>query len=288
MTVGKKPKVQIQGGDLWSSGTVNTSTSVKSNTTFGSWVEYGIFAAKSVSGMASGAAFSGSGLSSASVTKYSKLSFNNTDNSDCKTTSIGCYSTTRSLPDVAANFSTSDSSQVFSGGSLNDKQGIYRVTENNISIDASDIQKGQWVVINAPDATVTITGDIKYTSDTLTNINDIPQVIIIAKNIIINNSVTNVDSWLIAKNDDKTGSIKTCEEVGNVVSKCNNKLTVNGPVITDQLYLYRTAGSGAGGESGSSAETFNLRPDAYLWSYSQASKSSRVQTIYTTELPPRL
>ena len=35
------------------------------------------------------------------------------------------------------------------------------------------------------------------------------------------------------------------------------------------------------------AEIFNLRADAYLWAYSQASRYTEAQTTYTRELAPR-
>ena len=67
--------------------------------------------------------------------------------------------------------------------------------------------------------------------------------VIIAKNIVIKAGVTNVDAWLIANNEATTGTIYTCDQVGNSSGVCDGKLLVNGPVVTDHLYLYRTAGS---------------------------------------------
>ena len=58
--------------------------------------------------------------------------------------------------------------------------------------------------------------------------------------------------------------------------------------MAKQLWLRRTAGSGTDLASGDPAEVFNLRPDAYLWAATRATGSGRVQTMYTTELPPRL
>jgi hypothetical protein len=117
--------------------------------------------------------------------------------------------------------------------------------------------------------------------------------VIIAKNINIAdvvgaNTVTNIDAWLIAQG----GTINTCSDVDKDANLstdiCKDKLTVNGPVMTDKLYLRRTAGSGTGANSGDPAEVFNLPASAYLWSITQASKSkSNVQTVYSTELPPR-
>lgn len=288
ITVSDKPKVQVLGGDLMVGGLVNTSTSTISGSIYGSWDEYGILAGKSISGMASAAAFAG-GFSGSinTASSYSKLSFNNTNNtnSNCKSSStIGCYLTSTSLPDVASSFTTTSSTPVLSSGSLTSvASGVYKIN-SNISISASTITKGKWIVINAVGKTITITGDIKYTDDTLHSISEIPQVIIIADNINISDSVTNIDSWLIAKN----GYINTCSAVaiGEKLSSnvCNKQLTVNGPVVANQLYLRRTYT----GTGDTPAEIFNLPEDTYLWSYAHASDNTRIQTVYTTELPPRL
>jgi len=177
-------------------------------------------------------------------------------------------------PNVAANLSGLPSGTYTASG--------------NVSLSGGNIEKSQYIVINAPSATITITGNINYTNGTLQKLSDIPQVVIIANKIVINSDVINVDAWLIAKNSSNTGEIYTCEILGDTINKCNKPLVVNGPVMTNKLYLRRTGGSGAGTASGDPAEVFNLRPDAYLWAFSRAATNGRIRTVYTTELPPRL
>lgn len=299
-TIGKKPKVQIWGGDLLVrgvSGLVTTSTSVKDGLTFGSWAEYGIIAGGKITGAASGAAFAGVGLANPTVAKYSTLSFSNFGNKkDCVLTNtvnpntIGCYKSEHSIPEVAASFPVTIPTNIFASGSALTgglSSGVYKVSGNSISINGGNIERGQWIVINAPNATINIGKNINYSNGTMHSISDLPQVVIIAKKIIINRDVTNVDAWLIAKNDDGSGSIQTCDEEGKAISQCTKKLVVNGPVMTNKLYLRRTFGSGDGATSGEPAEVFNLRADAYLWAFNRASINGRIQTVYTTELPPR-
>jgi hypothetical protein len=48
-----------------------------------------------------------------------------------------------------------------------------------------------------------------------------------------------VDGWLIAKG----GSIKNLFKEARSINECNKSLTINGPVVADKLYLYRTAGA---------------------------------------------
>ncbi|MEI6850419.1 MAG: hypothetical protein WCK26_00450 [Candidatus Saccharibacteria bacterium] len=298
--IGKKPKVQIWGSDLlvgraFSGGVapakVQTSTSNNNGTMFGSWVEYAIFATGTIRGTASSSAFA-TGLSSGD---YSRLSFSNSgskilaDETTCA--APGCYGLSGFIPDVAANFPIIDgiTPSITSTSSID-----LSTIANNIVYTATDnlkisgnIPKGKWIVINAPTANVIIENNITYNAsdEELKTIQDIPQLVIIANNITINNNVTNVDAWLIAKGT--SGEIKTCTGEAITASECNKTLIFNGPVMAKKLYLWRTAGSNVD-SPGAPAEIINLRADAYLWAKSRSLNESRIRTVYTTELPPRL
>lgn len=289
----KKPKVQIWGGDLWVNGAIRASNSVKNianvNRTFGSWAEYGIFATGSITGIASGSVFAGPGLADSTICKYNILSFVNAVSPVapfCTGIGIGNYSSNHSIPDVAASFSgagTAISGNV-TPSSLD--SGIY--SGNNLTLATSELAPGKSIIIKAS-GTVTIVGNQTYNQDNngskYKSGLQLPQLVIIADKIIINHDVINVDAWLVAKGNN--GTIETCDIVGDTANKCNLMLTVNGPVMAQKLYLRRTAGSGVEAASGNPAEIFNLRADAYLWAAAQSSISSRAQTVYITELPPR-
>ncbi|MET0980043.1 MAG: hypothetical protein ABWX90_02205, partial [Candidatus Saccharimonadales bacterium] len=120
-------------------------------------------------------------------------------------------------------------------------------------------------------------------------ISQVPQVIIIARNINITNAATQIDAWLLTTG--ATGAINTCSDRALTAplnaTVCNNQLTVNGPVVTEHLHLRRTAGSDTAADAGRPAEVFNLRPDAYLWAQARASQAGKAQTVYSVELPPR-
>ena len=177
----------------------------------------------------------------------------------------------------------------------NAMQGVYKTSLTSLSLTSSaDIPAGKWVVINAPNTTVTISGNIRYTTSAIPKVGSIPQVVIIAKNIIIADAVTNVDAWLIAAGTGVDGRINTCGAGGvaetTVVTtlNCNQVLTVNGPVVANHLIMRRTAGAGVAAQARDPAEVFNLRPDAYFWaSVYSTSSASRVPTASTKELPPR-
>ncbi len=292
ITIGKKPKVQITGGNLSAGGLVNTSTSIKNSRMFGSWTEYGVFAVGSISGMASGSAFaSPAGLSGYSVCGYSTLSFTNV-----KTGATSCSGNAGTIGNyVGANTATSVASSFPGGNAIPDNSvsadslvlgsGTYIGNKTgDLTLSASTLAAGKSVILKV-NGTVTITGDQFYENKTYTNASELPQLIIIANNINITDNVANIDAWLVAN----SGNINTCSNFsGNLtVNKCSKKLIINGPVSAKKLLLYRTAGSGVGVNSGDPAEIFNLRADAYLWSAAYAKANNKIQSVYTTELPPR-
>jgi hypothetical protein len=303
--IGKKPKVNIEGGDLLVGGLVKTSTTDKNvlgiNYRFGSWAEYGIIAKESIIGAGSGAAFAKNGLvinnDNDDICQSSKLSFANTPlaGTSCNglTDSIGHYTNTSAVPNVAANFP--DTTDRITGDVVLNSKNSGTYMANDVTLDLSELDQGKSIIIKAT-GTVTIKGNQTYKSNGYSKISQIPQLVIIAKTINITNNVTQIDAWLITNQKDSTddhyGSINTCSDVpitANLsTNMCNNKLTVNGPVMTDKLYLRRTAGSEIGTNSSNPAEVFNLRADSYLWAFAQASKNGRIHTVYTTELPPRL
>ena len=310
--IGKSPKTQVLGGDLIVGGDVNTSFSQIGNTYYGSWAEYGIIASGGISGAASGAAFAGpGGLSTYSPNNpvtSSQLSFANTPPFiNCSkiqpdvTPTGGCYKSDVVTPNIAASFPVTNSTPLTSSFDLSNLSSGTYTASGTITITGGNILAGTSIIINAPTATVKITGNITYdTSTPLSSISNIPQVVIIAKNIYIYDfvsstiTVNHIDAWLIAQgqNGATDGVINTCFDVapGANLSAglCKDVLTVNGPVMTDNLYLRRTAGSGTSASSGDPAEVFNLPASAYLWSMYQASSSkSNVQTVYGTEMPPR-
>lgn len=318
--VAVKPLVQVWGGDLSAgksflgtsvavpAANIETSTSTKTiagtNYTFGAWVEYGIFATGTIKNIASAAAYAGTGatqgLTNSSLCKSTYLSFNNASGGQNVCTggaykTVGTYTTTRSIPDVASNYPITSGTPQFGSKDINSgaTQGLY-TSSSDITLAGGTIGAGRWIVINAPNANVTITGNITYTSAALSSVSDIPQMVIIAKNINILDAVTQIDAWLIAKPSAALadGVINTCSSVSLLTQLssaiCPKPLVVNGPVMANKLYLRRTTGPGTGVASGNPAETFNLRADAYLWAYAHTTSNGRVQTVYTTELPPRL
>jgi hypothetical protein len=261
---------------------------------YGSWAEYGIIATGGISGAASGAAFAGpTGLSGIEATPCgeNQLSFTNAGSSSCDGTAIGNYTNAADIPNVAGSFPnrTPINIATVTPDSLLSAPGTYVGSRSgDLSLNVSTLAPGKSVIIIAS-GTVTIAGDQTYNSDNdgakYKDINQLPQLVIIANSIMINSGVQNVDAWLIANNSAASG-IYTCDTDSRSTGDCKLHLQVNGPVMTNHLYLRRTAGSDASG-FGVPAETFNLRADAYLWSISHATSKDSIQTVQNTELPPR-
>ncbi|HJM04405.1 MAG TPA: hypothetical protein QF549_02105 [Candidatus Saccharimonadaceae bacterium] len=301
VVVAKSPKIQVLGGDVVVGESsadpdrILTSTTRKSvsgtNRTYGSWGEYAISATGSIEGMASGAGYS-TGATSANFCTVSYLTLTNAGSNICDGSSPkGNFEYGAGLPDISARFGSGQSLGSAASVDLSDQSNGVYTTNRTINVNAdNDIGVGRWVVINAPNQTVNITGDIRYTGAPLSSAADIPQVVIIANRINIRESVQRVDAWLIASGTN--GVINTCSQISNPVTqldagRCDDRLTVNGPIAARQLLLYRTAGAGTGSASGDPAEVFNLRPDAYLWATYYSSTAGRIQTVSTQELPPR-
>lgn len=308
VVISKKPKVQVLGGDLIVGrgsasnpsriSNVDTSVSRPTPTTYyGSWAEYGIVASGSVTSMASGSAYVG-GASTDVMCSLSLLTLTNGGNPTCNASNIGHYTHTTTSPNIAGRFPISPTTPYITDTSISlmgdNLSGLYAVTPATLQISGGgDIPVGRWVVINAPNTDVTINGNIRYTSNDLTSIADVPQVIIIARNIIVADNVENIDAWLVATGSGNEGRVNTCG-AGGVneatlphAGQCNLKLTINGPVSANRLLLRRTAGAGTGTQSGNPAEVINLRADAYIWASGYSPGTGRLPTVMVTELPPR-
>lgn len=300
---------------------------------FGSFSEYGIFAPSNITLMASGSGLNG-GRTQSAQSAWSPYTFTKKTSG---TNDYGSYTTPNTkLPDVTSVFPVATAAAVsFPSNTLNlstlspksraIKPAPGSATNLTLTANAGNtLNNGQWLVVNAVGHNITIDRDIRYANGPFTNVNQIPQLIIIADNITINDNVTNVDAWLVAKNDPARptayGAIATCNQrvrwqsnantistnataqwlavnytLANTVANspaltigtCSNTLRINGPVIANKLYLRRTAGSGTGTAAGDPAEIINLRPDTYLWAQHRMNTNGAYRTMTVTELPPR-
>lgn len=288
--VSVKPRVNIIGGDLTvgkgTAGDISANTKTnwtyKGGQTYGSWVEYGLFGTNTIYNMSSAAQING-GIPVASCNLISNMTFSNI------TTAGGCggsYSYKSNMKNYKNLFKTD---QTISNSSVNldSLNGNYSFTGTSLNISSNSAITGKSVIINAPNATVFISSNINRVTTGL-NPTNIPQVVIIAKNIKIKDTVTNIDSWLLAPE----GNVDTCSSDASTnptslnltVNTCSSPLTINGPLVANKLYLLRTAGA----NPSDVAEKISLPADSYLWLYNRSKQNSQYYTTYTRTLPARL
>ena len=302
--VAKKPHFQVWGG-VYSPSSITASQIKKGNTTYGSWAEHLVVAKGKITSFASGASlgydgygFSGNAGSTASSAKLNPLTISNNNPNNLGFSKIDAST---GIVDVLKDR--------FANKTEATKIGIdYRDSVSNIGLTARANGTAVYVGNN-----ITISDNICYSKDantcknsssttlssyndvTISNLNNMPQILIFAKNITIKPDVTRIDAWLISD-----GTINTCVENSD---QCSKTLVINGPVFANELKLNRTAGASGGAVNGvndvlnrdlatdgyaAPAEIFNLRGDAYLWSYLQAQRTNEAVTSYIRELAPRL
>lgn len=281
MLVGKTPSVQVWGNDVrvgssFLGGTGNNGSVIKGKVLtdgtnyFGTWSEYGLIAPNRITDIASG-----SGLNSATSpnqSAWSSLTFAN-----ATAPNYGSFATASSLgtlPDIIG-YLDSDS---FSDS-------INTVT-SNAAINQWKPAWGRNVIVDARGGgPLQINGNVIAPSGAFASVGGMPQLIIIANNINIHDSVSRIDAWLIA-----TGTIDTCLQAppgGPSANQCNENLRINGPVVANRLLLYRTYGSDDTSTLDEPAEVINFSAGSYIWAQHQAKLSSGLRTVSVTELPPR-
>ncbi len=263
--------------------------------TYGSWGEYGM-AAKGKIESASGAGLSSSYQGrdiSGGAQAYNKITFANNSASTFGNFTNNPVVGTFNIPSVKPK----NSSRLSGAVDVSGLNGEYQTT-GEVSLTGGTLLAGRSVVIRSNN-TVRISGDLLYGA--VTGVSSLPQLIIYAKNIIIEPGVKEVNAWLVTSND---GYVSTCGSViapenwlsGLSMADCSRQqLKVNGPIMAGHLYLRRAYGGQHDSPAqnnptmhpGTPAEILNLRADAYMWGYNYARNSGAIRTMNLKELPPR-
>lgn len=285
----KYPKVQFHGADIRSAKEVGAPARNEKNRLYGSWAEYGLFSRQAASSSSGAGLSSGAtGRGDMSAINYNKLTFANISSP------FGNYDAPASaVPQSFLGAGRNIASTTVSVDSLS--SGIH-TRSGSLTIRGGDISSGRRVVVRVT-GNVVIAGDIRYANGSHGSLSTVPQLVIIANNIIINTGVRNIDAWLIASGTGSDGYITTCNTGFSAAAAspltdglnsgvCNNELRLNGPVLANRLFLRRTFGAEEA-NPGVPAEIFNLRPDTYLSNYDANRNSGSIKTSYVKELPPR-
>lgn len=258
---------------------------------YGSWGEYGVIAngrADSASGAGLSSSFNG--RSGVTPRDYNKLTFANIPK-------YGNFSSTSSVPDNFTLPSVRGARGNISGNVDVNNLASGEYSAGNVTLTGSKLSVGKSIVIKSS-GVVRISGDLLYTDTN--DVRQLPQLIIYAKNIIIEPSVREVNAWLITQKD---GYVSTCGVVisdrdwlnGVSESSCGKQLKVNGPIKTGRLFLRRTYGGKHASSAkndpnmhpGTPAEIINLRADTYIWAYNNYRNTGAISTMNVRELPPR-
>lgn len=326
--VAKKPNFQLWGGGILMNGGAKLYTSEKKNLdgfavassgsptyVFGSFVETNLIANGIVTGLASGA---GTGYTSTGLTanpggsmensvSYCQRSMLSIANNNCSN-SVG----NAGLSVLTNNISekTAIVNKLFPGMEANITNGTinletdynetsagvrYSYSKNNLTINAATIGKGVTHVVRS-DKNVLIAGNLIY-EDSYSKLEQIPKLVILAKNIKVNcdvvNVVSRIDAVLIAEENVDTCSATDGDKgaVTGIDSEANSKqLKINGMILANSLTLNRTYGAARGVRSIVPAEIINYDTSLYLWSFggkSDPENTGKFTQTYLRELPPR-
>lgn len=259
---------------------------------YGSWGEYGIIAnGKADSASGAGLSSSFNGRSGVTPRDYNKLTFANIPK-------FGNFSSTSSVPDNFTLPSVGGTRGNISGNVDVNSLASGEYNAGNVTLTGSKLSVGKSIVIKSS-GVIRISGDLLYTDTN--DVRQLPQLIIYAKNIIIEPSVGEVNAWLITQKD---GYVSTCGVVISAVawlsgvseSSCGKQqMRVNGPIKTGRLFLRRTYGGKHASSAkndpnmhpGTPAEIINLRADTYIWAYNNYRNTGAISTMNVRELPPR-
>lgn len=258
--IAKKPNTRVTNGNLYASGNISASIADKklryTPGYFGSWSEYLAIVNGSVDRFASGATFRTgySGNTTPSTAQLSPLTIARKNSSQYGSAEVS---------NLSGRF-IDQLQSLINNNRLND---YFEITHDaNITTNYYGPSSSGKIRINIVDG----------------NINN--------GNINILSNVNTINAWLIST----SGTINTCSDVEDTSSlsafTCNSQLTVNGIVYAPHIKLHRTFISvGAGAGSATSAEVFNITPEAYINSYRQSVSSAKQYTeVYTQELAPRV
>ena len=214
------------------------------------------------------------------------------------------------FPDGDATKLTGAGTVVAPGSLVTEKQTIFNVNGNNVTVNSVNNYDRRHTVYVDGDAI--ITGDINYRGYNASggNIGDIPNFTLIAKgNIYINKNVQNLDGTYIAqpRDDGSRGNIYTCATNGSpetssvangglYTAGCDNQLRVNGTFLANKIVLNRIANSIRDSEfrelssNSDAAEIFTFSPDIYLSPpvFRPNSTVTSGDYEYITSLPPVL
>ncbi len=275
--VSKQPSFQVWGGSVLSAGGIKTSRIKTDNRLYGSWADFVAIANGNLKNLTSGAYTISGALGTSSLCDLSPITISNNR----------CYDETKE--DALGNASVYNRSD-FIAKLL---EYVPPTADSLSAIPSNEIDSGPHIIIS--DETINITRDIIInSSEERTSSEDVPQIIIIGKDINIEDTVTRIDALLVAKGEGNTGgTINTCttsdgDNIPLSNTTCTEQLTVNGAMVGGKILMRRTYGADpAEDTTEEAAEVVNYNPSIILWGYDNSRVTGLPTVVYQKKLPPR-
>ncbi len=323
---GYRPSFQVRGGDLMVDGGIYTGTNTKEwlegeedsegdkpKRTYGSWAEYGVLASGGIRNIASGGLYRTGLIPGQQDFGYLTFSNKRTDSRP----DYGEFDAKLNdgFDDVAKQFTamSGQATELNASPIYIDQleSGVYRIPDGDRDVSVEMRDKGRSldkeksiIILVGNDVKLNIADNI-ITPTHYTSTAELSQVVFAPANnnryrLNIQANVTQLDAWIV----NPLGVVNTCTIPGVDVtsientprgfdSPCHNELLVNGPVSAGQLVLRRSGGhdqdrDGLELRQSIPAETFNLRPDSYLWVANYVDDAGKKYiTTNAIDLPPR-
>lgn len=301
--VGKKPQLQIRGGDSKSqdgfAGSTFKSTTINpNNKKRGSLSQYGLISLNnSVSNFGSAGYTAASGNDAVTNNNWCKLIYANTSSAGSIRSACGGIGNfdggsgtyTPGMPTVDDSKATTIGGNI-NLGSLDSKQ--YKI-DGNANISGS-LRQGVNTIIKI-NGNATINTNIGRDIQKYANLEDMPNLTLyVTGQLTVSNAVSEVNATIIAN------KLNTCvssnDDLGIVDghNKCNSQLKINGSVIAtgtgNSIQLKRTFGSGNNASyeesdnnsAWSPSEIINLSPNTFLTTF--AGNNNKNKTYRITEV----
>ncbi len=279
---------------------------------YGSWVDQSVYGVSGVEGLASGASsmkgvfvskndnnssnvfcdrlvplsFANRGGTSAyPVCPNQKTGYMRQGNETDRKATISKMTDGYNTQTVSASFVNIKDGSHYKILKVDDKEVRYSYKKESFNLVGGTMDIGVTHVVRSDD-TIKITDNLVYQDQGISYVvsDQIPKLIIYAKNIIIGCDVDRVDAVLFADEN-----IDTCDESDVNSPKRSRQLKINGSIVSNTLQLHRTYGAVAGENSKIPAEIIDYDTSLILWAAMEtaASDSSTMNITYQHELAPR-
>ena len=302
VVVTKSPNLNLSGSDSYAkdgfTGSDVRENIVPGTAKRGSYSQYGLLTGNTNPSVVN---FGSAGYTTASPAnrKFAcKLSYANTGNvkDDCK--DLKGLLPADLLKNPLSTPSSTNAKQSLGGSNVNLgglPNGNYNKAGSGSLKIWGKLGKGQHITIFAEQADVTITGKIDAYAGPYANLSDIPSFTIMAKTIKVNPGVSLITGTYVAKGrfESCNGAQDKSADLGmRLDSKCQNKLKINGAIVSGGSPVFRRT-FGAGNlpydsqwdpsNISSTAEWINYTPNLWLTT-SNGSSGNQLEGLTTTQV----